>query len=269
MKAILYVVAILAACGAAYFSYDHHSKFQAMEQDRLTSISTNREVTAQAEADETKIKDLKEVRRSTEEKKELLTQSVSSLKSAGNALANDLSRLQEDVKGQDAEFAQLQKALDEVNTILADLGGGVTFDSMPEKIQQIEDDKKAKQTELDELETVTASTEKTLAATRAELDRLAKRMVDRSSRIGRNSMEAVVTAVNQEWGFIVIGAGSNSGFTPQASLLVKRDGRNIGRVKPSAIEPTQTIAEIELESLAPGVRLQAGDRVILTKPINN
>jgi hypothetical protein len=94
-------------------------------------------------------------------------------------------------------------------------------------------------------------------------------MIERSSRIGRNSMVAVVTAVNQDWGFLVIGAGSNSGFTPQTGLLVERDGRKIGRVRPSAIEPTQTIAEIDFESLASGVRLQPGDRVILAQPVTN
>jgi hypothetical protein len=94
-------------------------------------------------------------------------------------------------------------------------------------------------------------------------------MVERSSRIGRNVMDAVVTAVNQDWGFLVIGAGSNSGFTPQTDLLVERDGRKIGRVRPSSIEATQTIAEIDLESLASGVRLQPGDRVILAQPVAN
>jgi hypothetical protein len=40
-------------------------------------------------------------------------------------------------------------------------------------------------------------------------------------------------------------------------------------VRPSAIEPTQTIAEIDFKTLADGVRIQPGDRVILTKPNSN
>jgi hypothetical protein len=79
-------------------------------------------------------------------------------------------------------------------------------------------------------------------------------------------MQAVITGVNQEWGFLVIGAGSNTGFTPQTSLLVQRDGKMIGRVRPSSIEPTQTIAEINFKTLAPGVRIQPGDYVIYEKP---
>ena len=50
---------------------------------------------------------------------------------------------------------------------------------------------------------------------------------------------------------------------------MKRDGKTIGRVHPSAIEPTQTIAEIDMDTLSPGVRLQPGDRVILSKPATN
>ena len=83
-------------------------------------------------------------------------------------------------------------------------------------------------------------------------------------RIGRNAMEAVVTAVNQDWGFLVIGAGSNSGFSPQTSMLVMRDGRLIARVRPSSIEPNQTIAEIDFKSMPRG-RIQPGDRVMLSQ----
>ena len=269
MKPILYAVVIVAACGAAYFSFDQSNKFAALEKDRLETIDNTKQTTASADAADTEIKKEKALLAASQEKQELLTQSVSSLKSAGSSLSNDVAKSKEDLKGQDEEFAQLEKALAEVNNILAALGGGVTLDTLPEKIQQIEDDKKAKQTKLEELEVLVTGAEKTLVTSRAEVDRLAKRMIERSSRISRNSMEAVVTAVNQDWGFLVIGAGSNSGFTPQTSLLVERDGRKIGRVRPSSVEPTQTIAEIDLESLAPGVRIQPGDRVILAKPLSN
>ncbi len=269
MKAIFYVVALLAASGAAYFSYDHSKRFEALEKDRVETIATNKQVTADADVADTNIKKEKALLATSVEKQELLTQSVSSLKSAGTGLESDSAKLDEDLKVQDEEFAQLKKALDEVNKILEGLGGGVTLDTLPEKIQQIEDDKKGKQKKLEDLETLVGGAEKNLSTKKAESDRLTTRMVDRGSRIGRNSMEAVVTAVNQDWGFLVIGAGSNSGFTPQTALLVERDGRQIGRVRPSSIEPTQTIAEIDLESLASGVRLQPGDRVILAKPTSN
>jgi archaellum component FlaC len=269
MKAILYIVAIVAVCGAAVLSFTHSNKFKAIEAERVETIDTKKETTASAEAADTEIKKEKALLAASQDKRDLLEQSVSALKSEGTSLTNDVSKLKGDLKGQDEEFAELEKALNEVNTILAALGGGVTLDTLPEKIQEIEDSKKAKQTKLEELEVLIGGSEKTLVNSRAELDRIAKRMVERSSRISRNSMQAVVTAVNQDWGFLVIGAGSNSGFTPQTSLLVERDGRMIGKVRPSSIEATQTIAEIDLDSLASGVRLQPGDRVILAKPAAN
>ncbi len=269
MKPILYSVVILAASGAAVFSVIQYNKFVALEKDRTETIATKNQTIADADVADKNIKEEKRKLAISQEKREMLTQSVSSLKSTGNALANDLAKLQEDIKGQDEEFAHLNKALEEVNNILAALGGGVTFDTLPEKIQEIEDDKKAKQTKLEELGVLVEGAEKSVATSRSELDRLVKRLIDRNSRIGRNSMGAVVTAVNQDWGFLVIGAGSNSGFAPQTPLLVERDGRMIGRVRPSAIEATQTIAEIDLESLSSGVRLQPGDRVILAQPVTN
>jgi hypothetical protein len=269
MKAILYVVAIVVACGAAFFSFSLSSKFAELEKDRIGTIDTNKQTTASAEAADSDIKKQRAVLAASNEKQALLEQSVSAANSAGSALKSDLVKLDGDLKSQGEEFAQLQIALEEVNKILADLGGDVTLDTLPEKIKQIEDDLKAKQTSLEEKETLIASSEKALASNRAELDRLGKRMIERSSRISKNSMEAVITAVNQDWGFLVIGAGSNSGFTPQTTLLVERDGRKIGRVRPSSIEPTQTIAEIDLDSLSPGVRVQPGDRVILAEPTSN
>lgn len=269
MKAILYVVVILVAGGASFFSYDLSKKYTVLEAERVETIAKEKKATADSDVADQKIKAEKALLAASKEREELLNQSVSSLSATATSLAADSSRLDDDMKVQNGEFAELNKALEEVNTILADLGGGVTLDTLSEKIQQIEDDKTAKQQKFEELEALVAGGKKSLAGSRTEMDRLTKRMVERNSRIGQNSLEAVVTAVNPEWGFVVIGAGSNSGFTPQTSLIVQRDGRMIGRVQPSAIEPMQTIAEVDFKALPSGVRLQPGDRVILSKPTAN
>lgn len=269
MKTIFYAIAILATGGAAFYAYKHSEQFKALEADRILTIDTNTKVSSDADVAESKIKVLRATLASTKEKRDLLSASVSSLKSAGIGFANDIEKLDVQMKLQKEEFAQLQKTLDEVVKILADAGGGVTLENLAEKMDEVNQDKTNKEKSLEELEAVVAGAEKNLASNRAELDRLGKKMMDRSTRIARNAMRSVVTAVNQDWGFLVIGAGSNSGFTPQSSLIVERDGRRIGRVRPSSIEPTQTIAEIDFESLTSGVRLQPGDTVILASPISN
>ena len=269
MKAILYVVALLAICGAAFFSFSHSQKFQALEKDRTATIKTDTEVSSNADVSEKEIKTLRETLAKSKERRDLLTQSVSSLTSEGTGLSNDSTKLAAELKAQDEDFAQLQATLEEVNATLKNLEGGVTLETLPDKIAEIKKDKETKETKLAELQTLIGAAEKSVASKSADLDRLAKRSIERNTRIARNSTEAVVTAVNQDWGFLVIGAGSNSGFAPQTPLLIERDGRKLGRVRPSSVEPTQTIAEIDLESLAAGVRIQPGDRVILAAPVSN
>lgn len=269
MKAILYVVSILVLGGAAYFTLNQSKKFGELEKARLKIVDDNKAVTANAEAKETELKKARQALTAADQKREELTQSLAALQSSGATLQREAAALDNTLKTQEDEFAELNKTLEEVNNMVKNLGQDVSLENLGDKIQEIDEQRKTKQAALEEKETLVAAAEKALSTNRAEIDRLVKRDIERNARIGRNSMEAVVTAVNQDWGFLVIGAGSNSGFTPQTSLIVQRDGRMVGRVTPSAIEPTQTIAEIDFSTVPTGVRIQPGDRVILTKPTAN
>lgn len=269
MKVIAHVVAIVVLLGAAYLTLSHRNKFIKLEQVRLETISENNTVSANADATETELKKTRESLAAAEQKREETTQSLDALRSAGNNMQREAADLDSTLKSQDDEFAELNRAREEVANIVKNLGDDITLENLAEKIDEINVDLQAKKEKLEELQTLSESASKLLAKTRAEIDRLVKREIERNANIGRNSMEAVVTAVNQDWGFLVIGAGSNSGFTPQTGLLVQRDGRLLGRVTPSAIEPTQTIAEIDFKSIGAGVRIQPGDRVILAKPVAN
>lgn len=269
MKFIFPILAILVCAGAAYFSLSQDEKFATVQKARIEDFDTNTAVTAKADSADSKIVDEKAILATAKDNLALVTQSVSALTSDGNQLSNDVSKLDSEIAGQDVEFVELQKALEQVQILFQDLGGDVTIENLAEKITEIEDDIKAKRTKVEELDTLIEGAKSSLVTRQDSVKRLIERENTRTERISRNAMQARVTAVNQDWGFLVIGAGSNSGFTPQTSLLVTRDGRLIGKVKPSAIEPTQTIAEIDMKSLSPGVRLQPGDRVILAKPSGN
>lgn len=269
MKAILYIVTILVAGGAAFFTLSHSKKFEDLQNVRLKTIADNKAMTADAAVKEKELADEKAVLVASVAKREEVTQSVMALEATGADLKRKSADLDATLASQEQEFTELDKTLDTVKKILADLGEDINLDNLGDKVAEIDADKKAKESKLDETQTLISAADKSLATNRAEADRFAKRIIERNARIGRNAMEAVVTAVDQDWGFLVIGAGSNSGFTPQTGLLVMRDGRMIGRVRPSSIEPNQTIAEIDFKSIASGVRIQPGDRVMLAKPNSN
>ena len=269
MKKMLYIVAVLLAGGAAFFSISHSGKFKKVQQARLDTIAERTQTSANADKTEKEIKDQKGQLITADTKKEEATQKLDAVKAAGATLERDLSGLDDTLKNQEDEFAEVNKTKAELDRIMTELGSDVTVDNIGDKIKEFENKKREQQTKLEELETLTTAAEKLHANNRAELDRIMKRDLERISRSASGSTESVISAVNQDWGFLVIGAGSNSGFTPQTPLIVQRDGKVLGRVRPSSIEPTQTIAEIDFETLATGVRIQPGDRVLLAKPSSN
>jgi len=271
MKFIFPILAILVCGAAAYFSFTGSEKFQEYQDARLLAISTNKSVTASADKADIEIEEEQRLLAESKKNLEIATQSVIALTSTAGQLKNELARVDSDLAAQDVEFEQLDKALKEVQALFVELnlGDDVTIDNLPEKIAEVDEDIKGKRAKMEELDALIEGARKSLAIKQTEVARLVERKNNRDTRISRNAMEARVTAVDHDWGFLVIGAGSNSGFTPQTSLLVKRDGRLIGRINPSAIEQTQTIAEIDLKTLSPGVRIQPGDAVILAKPASN
>ena len=271
MKFIFPILAIFVCLGAAYFTWTQSEKFSEVQSARIEAIDTNKVVSAKADAADANIKKEEGLLGEAKDALALATQSVSALESDALSLKNDVSKLHSQLSEQESEKAELQKALKTVEDIIANMDGGgvVDIDTLPDKIVELEDSLKAKRSKVEELEALIEGAKSSLSSKRKTVEALQERKVARNKRLARNSMEARITAVNQDWGFLVIGAGKNSGFTPQTTLLVTRDGRLIGKVKPSAIEPTQTIAEIDLDSLSPGVRIQPGDSVILAKPAAN
>ena len=266
----LFPVLSIVVCGAAiYFSLTEMEKFESEQEARMTAISTNANISKTLAEATLAIGKEEELLKTANEQLATVTASVSFLESSAGNLRKEIEGLNTTLGALGQEAEDGEEAIGEINRILIDQGGNVTRDNFQAKFNEIEAEVEAKQTKIDEMETLIEGAKTSLAAKQAEVERLAERMEARNRRIARNAMDARITAVNHEWGFLVIGAGSNSGFTPQTSLLVKRDGRLIGKVTPSAIEPTQTIAEIDLESLAPGVRIQPGDSVILAKPARN
>lgn len=269
MKAIISVFPFLVIGVALYFTLEHSRKFDEVEAIRVKTIADNKAVSDNADAKESELRKLREDLQAAEGRRDVATEELRVLNADGTRLQREVADLDSTIKSQEEEIDGLNKNLEDISNSIRDLAGDISFDNIADKVQEIKDELKQRQAEFDDLEQKIAAAEKSLAAKRSDIDNLTRREVQRSARIGRNSMEAVVTAVNQDWGFLVIGAGANSGFTPQTSLLVQRDGQLIGRVNPSAIEPTQTIAEIDFKSLPVGARIQPGDRVVLAKPNTN
>ncbi|BCX46486.1 hypothetical protein HAHE_03940 [Haloferula helveola] len=271
MKVLFYILSVLAICAAAYFSNVNKSNFLEQQQVRKDTIALNRRVSAEGDKTEAQLKDEKKKLTSAKEENAEVVQSIASLEGKAQGLKRELGEIEAELEEQEQTLADAEKARLEVEKALTDMGlqGPFTMDSIQGNIKLLEDKRKELTQSIGELENNIGAAEKSVARNRDNIDRLSQRKQARNRRIAANAMESVITAVDQDWGFVVVGAGSNSGFSPQKRLIVKRDGRVIAEVKPSSIEASQTIAEIDYETVVPGVRIQPGDRVIISKPAAN
>lgn len=269
MKFIFLFLAIAISGVAAYFTVTEIEKFQAIQDLRIKTNETNVMVSANIDTALADIKVEEGNREVALGERAVAQSSVTNLKDENGSVENQVVGLDTKLATQETQLSELKQVLVGVKQELAQVNIEVNLSTLSDDFKALTASIEAKQATDTELDESTVKEEKRLADKRADIERYNGRIQARDLRIAQNEIEARVTAVNHDWGFIVIGAGSNSGFMPDTRLLIKRDGRLVGKVKPSAIELTQTIADIDFGSLSPGVRFQPGDEVIIAKPAPN
>ncbi len=131
-------------------------------------------------------------------------------------------------------------------------------------------DAKTKQTEelIPELESLvtarTAATEKVAAET-TELARLEKINADFEANYRKNETEYVVAAIDPARNIVTFIVTKDSGVVAgdTTPLLVKRGKNTVATLRVESIKENKVVAKY---SLAPGQRIQPGDRIIHVKP---
>ncbi|GAA5480986.1 hypothetical protein [Haloferula sargassicola] len=271
MKALIYVLAILGIGAGAYFSNASKQALDAQFEKHQEVVDSNRRVQASIDKTKTELDDENTKLTGANETLAEVDANISKLKSDQASLTREISTVEGDIEEQKAELDKANRALTEVQRVFQelDIPGDVNMDTIQENVKSLTDRQKELAAEVDELNSTIESTEKSIVQNRDEITRLARRKSERDRRMSRNSMSSIVTGVDQNYGFVIVGAGTNSGFKPQSKLIVTRNGRRIAEVTPSSVEATQTVAEIDFDTLAPGVVIQPGDRVILSAPATN
>ena len=171
-------------------------------------------------------------------------------------LDNEISGLNTKKAPIDKEIAKAEEAVKEVNKRFP----GTTLQTIAPKLKELENDlESAKQdlaTKQAELEVVS----KKVAANEVRIEKAEKVQTDRLTSIERNSSEGVITAVNEDWGFVLVNIGKDQGVQGDSELIVKRDGIRIGNLNVVSIQPGITVADINQKGLSGSV--EPGDRVI-------
>ncbi len=254
MKKLVMTLAILAMAGAATLGVMN-----------MKDLKSEQVMLAEAKED---LLDAKKVRGELDDSLVTATEDRSAAKDARDQTSADLSLTNEAIKRQESQIANLQKEIEaaqvkkkEIDLVVLELDVK-NVEELESNIQMQKDMLANRQNELQaamaELET---KKQDTLIAENAVRE-LQQERIDHAKNVALNGLEATVIAVNREWGFVMVNVGKALGVAADASLLVKRGGERIARLRITDISEEVLMAEIVEGSLIEGGRVTPGDKVI-------
>ncbi len=270
MKAIIYIVAIVAIAAGGWFSYSSMGKFEKMQAARKqldteneARKATTKKTDAEADAMEGELNTAKKILAELEANRDNTQSQLQLAKKSAASWANKIA-------GQKEKMDKTQDLIVQVKqSLAAELGGNVELDQIPGLVQKLEDDLKLANKQLEELEVNVKVAEKRADAGEEQIEDMQQRIAKRASRLKGNSAEGRITAVNHDWGFVTISVPSNMPVNNVSKLIVKRGTGYIGNLKINAIEGNRIIADIDYKAMTPGMVVQPGDAVVLSKPVSN
>jgi len=271
MKSILYIVAIVAILAGSGLSYKSMKAFDDLKTQREALASGNINKKAKIKTAKKEVKDmeaqLKVARAKLDDAEAGRDNAKSNLKLSKKEAGTWKSKIagqQEKLDENKSLIAQIEKAFEGIEGL-----GEVDLKQIPALVQKLEDDLKNANKKIEELNVLTAASKTRVAANSEQIKSLDARIVKRASRIKANSVEGSITAVNHDWGFVTVQVPSVMPVDPASKLIIKRGMTYIGNLNINTIEGSRIVADIDYQSMTPGMVVQPGDHVILTKPVTN
>lgn len=186
------------------------------------------------------------------------TTEINGLKKDKDELTTQLATAKSDLEKATAQLADAEKKLQEA---LKNVPGG-SIEQLAKEVEQMKNDLTKAQAELAEksqlaeaLAAQNRQKEESLAASQSEVNRY-------RANVARNGLTGRVSAVNAGWNFVVLSVGDKQGAATGATMVVTRGGEAIGKLRITAVEPTNSIADIIPGSFRKGMSVQPGDVVV-------
>ena len=191
---------------------------------------------------------------------------------AKNAKNEEISTksLAADIKGKEGELEAIKKEIEGLATrkqtmqedIKRILGESGTPEEILARNEELKKENDAKVSELEHISKEADVAKKAAAESDSLIARLKQQQSTRTKAIGLASRTGTISAVNPDFGFVVVNLGQNQGVTSESRLLVKRGNQLIGKLKIVQIYGSTTVADIDSKSMTPGFAIQPGDEVV-------
>ena len=167
---------------------------------------------------------------------------TAALGEATNALVQAQAKVQEQQTRADRATTELNSVTAERNTAQQELSQWRLFEMTPEQIRNNLSRLRQVERERD----VFVAENQALNRRRTDLERRLERYEGgREPEIELPSTaKGSVVAVDPKYDFVILNFGGDKGLVPNAKLLINRDGKLIGQIKVTSVEPNRAIANI-------------------------
>lgn len=202
-----------------------------------------------------------------------------------NATTQDeLVAVQSDTESLNTELAETQAQDEQLTTSIADkkeqtkaneakigksrdvLDSAGNVDDLLRNVNGFEEDLATLQNEIANNQAKLSLLQKSIADKQAQLADLRTRKDSTSKFRSIETLNTTIRVAINRHGFVILNGGDSAGIVANSPLEVVRGGEVIAKLKVDTVESNSASASIVPDSLAEGVSLRSGDRVISSAP---
>lgn len=258
MAKIVLGIAALLMLVSAFLGFQTKGKIEGIKNERETAQNTLRTTQGTLAKTQGELKTSQEQTAEANKKADAAAaetaQTKGDLDKARAEITDNKAKLEDATK----QVAALQSELEAAKSAPASQPGGATAEEVA-KMQAELKEAQAKNAELAQVNSTLKSRAEDAEGKAKTLSLAEER---RKQHMLRPGLEGQILAVNPGWNFVVLSIGDRQGAVANAEMLIMRGNERIGKVKITSVEPATSVADIVPGSLARGVRIQPGDRVI-------
>ncbi len=256
MTKVLFILSAVIILVSAFFAYQNGREFTRV---RVSVIGVNNDVKKALDDANKIVGDVNGVVASiatVQGELDVEGEKVKSQKLKLAQIENDLKRDQDLLESSNKKLADQRQKLEK-------LPKGMKPETMVEEINAMKKSTAELQAQAELKKKDVVAEEEKMGQARKDYEEVVRKIEDRKKSFDRNSLVARVVAVNDAWGFVVIDAGQASGINEATKLLVTRGNQTVGKLSIISVQGNRTVANIIPETVARGMSIAPGDRVIL------
>ena len=207
---------------------------------KINDLTTERD-TLKTDLDQTRASESK-LKTETKALRTQVDEGTRALGDATNALAQAQSKAQEQQIRADRAATELNTAVAERNTAQQELSQWRLFEMSPEQIRGHLARLRQVERERDVYVTENKGLSRELTRVQGELDRYTG-TIEKPVLLPPGTKGNIV-AVDPKYDFVILDIGEQQGVLPRAQMLVNRDGKLIGKVQITTVEPNRSVANV-------------------------